>query len=540
MRLPVNIKENLFFLLAETASQVANLSVLLETSSVTVGQRILDRHGYAYNLKMRIHDACTDILKKGKKNPVDIFSLRAAENIASDLESITDICHDCVRLSQNLSGKNSVRKYPIVELLQEVSNGLAIVESALEEENTQAAIKVGEIERRLDRCYHKLFNSQINKLKTLKRPENAITSLFIAQRIEEMGDVLQDIAESIVSARLGQPMHLDRFRSLKSALSDLGLIEGDIEQIAETRSGSGISGITTGDQEDGYAAILKDGNREKLQEERESVESWHEIFPGLAPKILSYTKKGKNASLLIEHLPGQTFEQVLRQDDKVGLDKALKLLFKTLKAVWQETYKKKPVAAHHMMQLNKRLSAVLEIHPEFELNQQSVCGLQINSLSMLIEQAKKLEETLSPPFSVYIHGDFNVDNIIIDADSKKVRFIDLHRSSYMDYVQDVAVFMVSNYRLQVLDKKTRDKICHVAEQMYQFASGYAAKKQDNNFDLRLALGLARSFISSTRFILDKSLAGNLFYRGVYLLERINELDKHKTENFRLNIRELFR
>ena len=37
-------------------------------------------------------------------------------------------------------------------------------------------------------------------------------------------------------------------------------------------------------------------------------------------------------------------------------------------------------------------------------------------------------------------------------------------------------------------------------------------------ELRLALGLARSFASSTRFILDQTLAAAMFLRARYLLE----------------------
>ncbi len=539
MRLPKTVKDNLFFLLAETNAQIANLQVLLDTASSTVAQRILDRHGYTYNLKMRIHDSCTEILRSGKKHNVDIFSLRAAETIASDLERLTDICHDSVRLMQNLASYNALKQQRTADLLDEVIDGISYIEQAIEEDDTQLALKAGAVERKLDRAYHKLFDKQLKNLKKQKYPENTITALFVAQRIEEMGNVLLNIAESIMSAKLGQPMHLDRFRSLKTALSDLGLIDAEVEQIAETRSGSGISGISSKDDDEGYVAIFKDGNKEKLKEERESVESWHEIFPGLAPQILSYNKKGKNASLLIEHLPGLTFEQILLHESDDCLDKTIKYLTKTIKAVWLETRRKKAFSANHIQQLRKRLPSVLEVHPMFESEKMRICGAKIKSLEDLIETAEKIEKKLPPPFSVYIHGDFNVDNIIFDMDSEKIRFIDLHRSCYLDYVQDIAVFMVSNYRLQVLNKPTRRRITRVALSIYKFASDFAGKHADDSFEIRLALGLARSFITSTRFILDKSLAKKMFFRGVYLLERINELDEASMKDFKLPVRELF-
>ena len=157
----------------------------------------------------------------------------------------------------------------------------------------------------------------------------------------------------------------------------------------------------------------------------------------------------------------------------------------------------------------------------------------------MIDDAEKIEKTVVPPFSVYIHGDFNLDNIIYDAEGKKIRFIDLHRSCYQDYTQDVSVFMVSNYRLQTLDKKTRKRIRQVVTQFYKFAKSFAVRNKDKTFELRLALGLARSFITSTRFILDKELANAMFLRGVFILENISNINKKNLKNYHLPIEALF-
>lgn len=540
MHLPKAIYDNLHFLLAETQSQVNNLQVLLETASSSVSQRILDRQGYSYNLKMRVHDGCMEAMRFGKKGEINIYSLRAAEAIASDLSRITDLCHDCVRLMTNLSRRDALKKSKSAALLSEVDRGVALIEYAIDEDDTRLALKIGNIERKLDRAYEKTFQKHIKVLRKNKRPKDILTSLFVAHKIEEMGDLLLTISESIMSAKLGQPMHIDRFRSLKTALSDLGLIDAEVETIAETKSGSAIAGIASGeDDQDGYLAIFKDGKKEKLKEELESVESWHDIYPGLAPQILSYKKQGKNAALLIEHLPGQTFEQVLLQDSDEALAKTLKHLTKTLKAVWKETKKKKKIPAGHMAQLNKRLKSVLDIHPGFEREQAKIGGCKVASLQTLIDHAHEVEQTLEPPFSVYIHGDFNLDNIIFDSDNKKIRFIDLHRSCYQDYTQDISVFMVSNYRLQVLDERTRSRITASALYMCEFAREFAHKQDDETFEIRLALGLTRSFITSTRFILDKGLANAMFLRAVYILERIQAHSGKKLHKFKLPIEDLF-
>jgi hypothetical protein len=109
----------------------------------------------------------------------------------------------------------------------------------------------------------------------------------------------------------------------------------------------------------------------------------------------------------------------------------------------------------------------------------------------------------------------------------------------MDYVQDVSVFMVSNYRLKILDLPQRRRILQLTRDFYHFAAEFADKAGDQTFELRLALGLARSFVTSTRFILDKYLARAMFMRSRYLLERVLAAGPGMEKSFRVPVREIF-
>ena len=182
---------------------------------------------------------------------------------------------------------------------------------------------------------------------------------------------------------------------------------------------------------------------------------------------------------------------------------------------------------------------VYRVHPQFKQHKIQISGLKISSLETLIKKSEVFEASLAPCFSVYIYGDFNSDNIIYDPLEKKINFIDLHRSCYMDYVQDVSVFMVSNYRLQALDSKLRQSVLKLTLNFYQFAAQFAQKNADKSFELRLALGLARSFASSIRFILDKTLAKAMFLRSRYLLEQLLALEPHQNATYRVPIKEIF-
>jgi aminoglycoside phosphotransferase len=371
--------------------------------------------------------------------------------------------------------------------------------------------------------------------------------LLVAHTLERMGDVLLNISEALLTSILGQPMDIDRYHSLMDSLERLSSTgtKGKmvVESIAETRSGSGISGITSKQKgkhkKKDYAAIYKQGLQRKLKEERDGVENWHEIYPGLAPRILSYKKRGDSASLLIEHLSGMTFEQILIKESDQLLDETLRALGKTLNNVWNETKSNKPVPAGFMKQLNRRINDVYAVHPEFESDRSKICSHNVASFKQLVRRAEKIEQKLKPPFSVYIHGDFNVDNIIYDPAEKKISYIDLHRSRYMDYVQDVSVFMVSNYRLQIMSSPVRKRIIRVIRDFYKISGRFARRNKDDLFEVRLALGLARSFVTSTRFILDKSLAGDMYLRARYLLEQVIDLDEKDYVYYKVPVKELF-
>jgi hypothetical protein len=544
MQLPRSIRDNLRFLSVEVDSQVANLQSYFTEPSAAIARRIIDRRGYAYNLKMRIHNSCLSKLANCKDGGAETLTLRGVEFIATDLDRIAELCRDCIKQMDYLTNMKCIEPDAYGPMLERVRRGIELVEPAIHENDTRLALKIGQIEAKLDRDYSKLLKQYIAALKQKKNTEDLTNALLVAHSVEQMGDALLDISESIISANLGQPFNLERYHSLQASVEQLELDEDmsdiQIEAIAETRSGSAISGISAAENKDEeYIAIFKDGEKRKLKEERQGVKNWHEVYPGLAPKILSYKKRGQSAAMLIEHLPGLTFEQILLNESPQLLKESLNQLGKTLKSVWKETQADKPVSANFMQQLDRRLPDVYKIHPEFQQSDSDICGLNIPSFDALMRKACEYENGLQSPFAVYIHGDFNVDNIIYDPMEQRINFIDLHRSRYMDYVQDVSVFMVSNYRLQILDAPLRRRIMNLAKDFYMIARRYADKVGDETFELRLALGLARSFATSTRFILDKSLARNMFLRARYLIEQVIAVDPKKRDKYKIPVKEIF-
>ena len=543
LRIPQGIHDNLRFLIAEIASQVGRLHDEFDDVPASQLQLVIDRAGYASNLKRRIQEGCQHSLASDPTR-VDAAAVRAAETVALELDRIAELCRDSAQQLGYLRSRETLRTGSYRRQLKLVGKAVVMVEGALDSDDTQIALRIGRVEPTLDRAYRKLLKRYGADIAQETEGGDLITALLVAHRIEEMGDALLRLSEALLSASIGQQIRTDHYNALVESVDQLGNGRGTpnlrVETIAETRSGSGISGVSSDDDEDGdYVAVFKEGGKKKLDDEREGVESWHEIFPGLAPRILSYNKSGESASLLIEHLAGQTFEQILLHESPELLDQALRALGTTLTSIWTQTRSKGKVSVDFMAQLEKRLDEIYSVHPEFRQGDKRIGTTEIVGFETLLRRAAEYEQHLSAPFSVYIHGDFNVDNVIYDPIEKRINFIDLHRSCYSDYAQDISVFMVSNYRLQVMDPQKRRRICQIAQRFHDVAEAHAGAAGDDSFELRLALGLARSFATSTRFTLDKSLARAMFLRSRFLLERVLETDPQRASKFRAPVQEIF-
>jgi hypothetical protein len=152
----------------------------------------------------------------------------------------------------------------------------------------------------------------------------------------------------------------------------------------------------------------------------------------------------------------------------------------------------------------------------------------------MLKAVSTIEKEISSPFSVLIHGDFNNDNLLYDESKNRIYYIDIHRSTLSDYIQDISVFIVSNFRMPIFDTALRDLINDVIKRFYIRNKHFAELKGDMTFDIRLAFGLARSFFTSTRFALNKKFAKSMFNRSHYLLESILNHKDRPWEEYRLS------
>jgi hypothetical protein len=224
----------------------------------------------------------------------------------------------------------------------------------------------------------------------------------------------------------------------------------------------------------------------------------------------------------VEFLCGCGFDDLIILQDEATVANAFFVLEKTVQHIWEKTLVPGPTAVNFIHQLQQRYDEVRQIHPEFALRSHlSIGKAHVPSIQSLIEQCREYEKNLCSPFSVLIHGDFNTNNIIYDHKEQTVRFIDLYRSGQHDYVQDVSVFLVSNFRRPIFDPPLRNRLNRGITEFYSWALQFAQEKEDGAMRARMAFALARSFFTSIRFEMNQVFAGEMFKRAAFLLESIS-------------------
>ena len=541
MHLPANASENLQFLTAEVRTQCLTLRSAIDRGDASRIRRIVERSGYAANLKQRIQSGCLTALSGVQDDKIASLRLATVADIAHQLERITDKFRDLSRqyLAIDTCADMSLRGFrPPLARLHTGLDGLA---DELPPNNGERAMTLAACAQRIDKQARKLHEGFVDELKAHpKQAADLSRCVLMAHALHQAGEAVARISEHLLSLQLGQSMSFDRFQSLQAMIDRYPELAGAaVSNLAETRSGSAISGLTPSHQHQ-PAAVFKDGLRQKLKEERKGVESWHELYPGLAPKILAYRKRGESAALLIEHLPGFTIEQLLLREPEALCEDGTKALFKTLQDVWRATRSNTPISAQFMTQILERLPDIQAVHNELFSDTLRIGHYRQLPFEQLVKRAAKLERALPSPFSVYIHGDFNVDNVIYDPDSGRIHFIDLHRSQYMDYLQDVSVFMVSCCRLPIRDPNISERAQSVMLAMDRAARRFARQQEDDHYDVRLALGLARSLTTSIRFMADRHQARRFIERARWLLERVLDTPSQRVTDFKLPLKELFR
>jgi phosphate uptake regulator len=458
--------------------------------------------------------------------------LQGLSSIASRLERISDMLLNLDRQAGYLSDPGFMAPFRLDDFFQEILYGLSKIHQALIHRDVSLAVRLGQAEEKLDSAYADRFSRIIEALGLEgQKAGDLVTALMIVHYLERIGDILLEIGEKIIYVTLGEKIKLEQFKALGAGLkatgSSLEPARLDFRSIWGGRSGCRIGVIgdlgQAGKDPADQTVLFKHGPAYKMELERQNLELWSKLRPGLTPAVKAYipARGGDEAALMLEYVPSRNLQSLFMENvSEEAASRGLKLALSTMGGLWRETVRQERRPAEFARQAESRLAEAATLYPQLINYRGSIGRLEIKSLSALLPELRELERELPGPFSVRAHGDFNLSNILYDPVSDSLRVVDLYRSQETDYVQDVSVLLVSIIRLPIFDPAARSRLNQAAALACLWAQDFAGSLCDATYQARLAFGLARSFLTSTRFVMDQGLAAQFVARARFLWDKL--------------------
>ena len=546
-------KSDLKLLLAESVQYIEQVRAYLADPSFSAREELRHKVAYINSLAMMVRHQTFDREQQAGHDETGRRYYHGLAAITNRLSRIVELALNVVNQSAYLSRPDFLDDYELDDFFEEIDLGLNLIIPALRQGKLKIVARLCRLEEKLDAHYAERFTRLIRELDQGRGQHgDRVTTLMVVHYLERIGDLLLEIGEEMIYIILGQNIKFSQFQALGRGLKASGSQQKWLDKaehfqtIAGGRSGCSI-GVVGGDEVGemaGEAVIFKHGPVEKMEKEKDNLAIWHELWPGLPPAVKAFVpgQKENEAGLVLEYIPGPTLKDMFmgKEPDRNAL-KELTRAMHIIGGLWRETRVETTTGAGFVRQADKRLGPVRALHPELVGFSGQVGGLKIKPLAALLEEARELERGLRAPFTVRIHGDFNLSNIMIDARNGKHRFIDLYRSRCYDYVQDVSVMILSLLRLPLTDAADRTRLSEAAELVYTFALDFAAAAQDPTFSARLAFGLARSYLTSARFEIRRPAAARFIGYSRYLWETLTKYGQsgQPWENFKLNKKTLY-
>jgi len=360
------------------------------------------------------------------------------------------------------------------------------------------------------------YVAQLRPLEDAMRQDPAAAGAYldvyvVMKYLEKIGDYALNIGEQALFVATGKRLKFAQLRSLD--------LFGPMAGVSEfQRFWDGISGAVVarvgGDQD--TQAVFKEGSERKIHEEADRLARWDRIAPGVTPAVFGTVGAESRMALLREFINGDVLSDMLLSPER-SLERKLDLaqrLAALLGSIWDRTLTDEAPADDHVAQIEQRLDDVFALHPALRsLAEGGVDGGP--PLRSLLEAARLVQAEVAPKRSVWVHGDLNVNNVVVSAGG--LRLIDVHRSHFGDHLQDVGVLLVSLERAPNVPPAIRAQLAQVAEIIAGAARAFAAAHEDERAEARLVLSRARSLITSARIVVDEEHATALFCQGLAAL-----------------------
>lgn len=537
------LNQNISYALIQLTGQIHSMkSVLDSPPSSDIVESMQVKDDAINNLRHTIQDEAHSIISRSDELLKETRNYASAvDTIAGELEEIGDLCVSVAKQVQHLTDYKLFSKFKYDSGLEIIFSALGLVEPALFGHDREKALEICALEEELDLDYGSVIKKVIKKISKQKDAQTLTTILLIFNYLERIGDSLQNIGEAVLASIVGEKLKINQYRSLIAGLSSGHPgkeVNFQIESVGATRSGCLVRKVyDTTDPLNPRWAIFKEGKSFKIKKEMVNLKQWADVRKTLVPSILGYEKGGTNSSLLMEYLNGSNLKHILLNKSFKSLQDALLLFLPRLAKLWKKTMEDEPFTAEFIGQLEQRVDDVYRAHPSYKNVRKKIQNVTVPSFEEMLESAAAIKELQQAPFSVFIHGDLNLDNILYNPVTDRFHFIDVYRSKRYDYVQDISVLIISGYRIDEFSSEVRRKIDWVISEVLAFGERFSEKHGDSTYEARLTLALVRSLVTSTRFQFNEAFSRQMYFKAVYLLEKILEWKRPWIE-FKLN-REIF-
>lgn len=479
---------------------------------------IIERDDVIDNLNLSLEEQSFDLAVAAGLSAEDRRIARAAVKIALNLERIGDTgTHIAKRVRHVIRDQAKPVEFAFPELEASALRAVREVTDALAQQD---------LERTRQACLRESeFDAQyVARLAEVRRRMQAYPSevpyllhcLVVMKYLEKVADYVLNIGEQEIFLTTGRRLKFSQYEQLGQLVP--GSERGDLEFRPYW---DGLSGAVVAQvRRHGAPAIYKEGSRRKIEEEAQKLEVWARIPGDLTPRVLgSVTVKDREA-LLREFVDSPLLSELyLSAAPREAKLAATRHLLDAVDIVWRYTLVPGRPRVDYVEQIRRRLPEVYAVHPEFRavVDAGVAASPQTVRVEELLVRAEALEPDLAPPVSVWLHGDFNANNVLYHGPTGRVKFIDVHRSRLGDYLQDVSVFLLSMERRPQAAGALHDDFAAINELVESFARRFAAEHGDAAFERRLNLALARSCITSSRVVADPAHAERLLRRGLGLL-----------------------
>ena len=436
--------------------------------------------------------------------------IRSAVKVASNLEHIGDAaCHIARRVQIMSHDQAEIVDFDIGEM---ESIALAAIRESLDAYLTQD-VKQAEWACLREPQLDAIYRVKIEEIKQRLRLEpDHVASLLnwysVIKYLEKICDYTLNIGELAIYLATGRRLKFAQYQQLDRLASHNSTEKIDFYPYYDGISGALVARMDNGKEQ----LVLKTGSRAKIDAEAAKLKEWEQIFPSLTPKVISTFIQGDRETLLREFVAGDLLSELYFSDRVIDeKEQATGTLMDILLELWGLTFQQMAPGSEYTLQIRSRLGEVYAMHPYLEYYAGS------ENIDDLLEKVQQLETGLKPAFSVWLHGDFNINNIIYHEG--RIKFIDVHRSNYGDYLCDVGVFMVSTIRHAPRCGEVTKDMERIREMVRDYIDSFAKEHGDHTWESRLRLSLARSYITSARVIIDEKQARSLFETGLSLLKK---------------------